>query len=89
MSPFSGWLWSSYSVSASSCSSISTTARSQRYRARGGMPRRGLMGKRGAAAADVQGDTLEDSGGDALRIDRDALRELMGTLIRRGSTCGW
>lgn len=55
------------------------TARSQRYRARGGMPRRGLMGKRGAAAADVQGDTLEDSGGDALRIDRDALRELMGT----------
>ena len=55
------------------------TARSQRYRARGGMPRQGLMGKRGAAAADVQGDTLEDSGGDALRIDRDALRELMGT----------
>ena len=39
------------------------------------------MGKRGAAAADVQGDTLEDSGGDALRIDRDALRELMGYLI--------
>ena len=55
------------------------TAHSQTYRRRSGV-RRG----RGAAAA--QGDTLsaEATGGDALRIDRDALRDLLGLVDREG-----
>ena len=55
------------------------TARSQRYRARGitRAERRALAGA-GASDGLVQSaDALEEHGGDALRIDRAALAELL------------
>ena len=67
------------------------TARSQAYRSRGYMKRRdaagalstgaGVQGEQGAAFLDDD----EAAGGDALRIDRDALRELMRTGTAVGS----
>lgn len=62
------------------------TARSQRYRERGGAPRHGILGRRRAAARAMSSgasgeragaDTLDEHGGDALRIDQEALRELV------------
>lgn len=55
-------------------------ARSQAYRLDGGARTRGRRPAASRGEADARADSLEPTGGDALRIDRAALRELLGVV---------